>query len=85
MRHRKQPQCRRAIDWHAIRQDSHTGALSLREMAQKHGCSHSTIANHATRNGWSRNAFERSAASLKPTPSSVRNRPRSVPARVTVR
>ena len=46
---------RRYIDWDAIERDYRAGLLSLREMAQKHGCSHSTIANFASRNGWSRN------------------------------
>jgi uncharacterized protein YjcR len=45
---------RRDIDWAAIAQDYRAGLLSLREMAQKHGCSHSTIANWASRHGWSR-------------------------------
>lgn len=47
---------RRDIDWDAISRDYRAGTLSLREMAQKHGCSHSTIANFAGRSGWSRDA-----------------------------
>ena len=42
------------IDWPAIEMDYVAGKLSLREMARKHGCSHSTIANHAGRCGWPR-------------------------------
>lgn len=42
------------IDWHAIERDYVTGTLSLREMAKKHGCSHSAIANRAGRHGWQR-------------------------------
>lgn len=43
-----------SIDWSSIAQDYVAGTLSLRQMAQKHGCSHSTIANFATRHGWTR-------------------------------
>jgi uncharacterized protein YjcR len=42
------------IDWPAIERDYRSGAMSLREMADKHGCSHSTIANCAGRRGWKR-------------------------------
>jgi hypothetical protein len=42
------------IDWMAVERDYRTGALSLREMAQKHRCSHSSIANFADRHGWTR-------------------------------
>ena len=48
---------RRNIDWSAIEQDYHdyrAGLLSLRELALRHGCSHSTIANFAGRHGWPR-------------------------------
>jgi hypothetical protein len=50
-------QRRRDIDWPAIEQDYHAyraGLLSLRELALKHGCSHSAIANFAGRHGWPR-------------------------------
>jgi hypothetical protein len=50
-------QRRRDIDWRAIEQDYHAyraGILSLRELALKHGCSHSAIANFAGRHGWPR-------------------------------
>jgi uncharacterized protein YjcR len=50
-------QRRRDIDWSAIEQDYHgyrAGLLSLRELALKHGCSHSAIANFASRHGWPR-------------------------------
>jgi hypothetical protein len=46
---------RRDIDWNAIECDYRTGSLSLRELAVKHGCSHSAIANFAGRHGWARN------------------------------
>jgi uncharacterized protein YjcR len=43
-----------AIDWLAIERDYRAGLLSLRALGQKHGCSHSTIANFASRHGWIR-------------------------------
>ena len=42
------------INWSAIEHDYRSGAMSLRDMAGKHGCSHSTIANFAGRQGWKR-------------------------------
>jgi len=44
----------RAIDWLAIERDYLSGQLSLRALGKKHGCSHSTIANFASRHGWRR-------------------------------
>jgi len=41
-------------DWPAIEADYRAGGLSLREMAIKHKCARSTIANKATRDGWTR-------------------------------
>jgi hypothetical protein len=41
-------------DWPAIEVDYRAGGLSLREMAAKHRCAPSTIANKATRDGWTR-------------------------------
>jgi hypothetical protein len=46
---------RQAIDWLAIERDYRRGLLSLRQLAHKHGCSHSAIANFAGRHGWTRN------------------------------
>jgi hypothetical protein len=46
---------RRDIDWNAVERDYRTGAFSLRELAERHRCSHSTIANFAGRHGWIRN------------------------------
>jgi hypothetical protein len=46
---------RRDIDWGAIEQDYRAGFLSLRELAEKHDCAHSTIANYAGRHCWTRN------------------------------
>ena len=45
---------RRDIDWNAIERDYRASVLSLRALAAKHGCSHSTIANFAGRHGWIR-------------------------------
>jgi uncharacterized protein YjcR len=47
---------RAQIDWAAIERDYRGGAMSLRDMAHKHGCSHSAIANCAGRHGWKRNS-----------------------------
>jgi uncharacterized protein YjcR len=47
---------RRDIDWNAIERDYRCGSLSLRELAAKHGCSHSAIANFAGRHGWTRDS-----------------------------
>jgi uncharacterized protein YjcR len=51
---------RRGIDWGAVEQDYSTGLLSLRELAEKHDCSHSAIANFAGRHGWTRNRLPHS-------------------------
>jgi hypothetical protein len=44
----------RDIDWRAIEYDYRLGLFSLRELAAKYGCAHSTIANYAGRHGWLR-------------------------------
>jgi len=60
---------RRDIDWSPIERDYRTGSLSLRELAAKHGCSHSAIANFAGRHGWTRSAtLPRSAESQESQP-----------------
>jgi len=54
--HGRRPRTRNmTIDWLAVERDYHTGQLSLREIGEKHGCAHSTIANYASRHGWIRN------------------------------
>ena len=53
-------------DWPAIESDWREGRLSLREMAARHGCAHSTIANKATREGWSRCLRQPCAATAAP-------------------
>jgi hypothetical protein len=42
------------IDWRAVELDYVAAKLSLREMAKRHGCSHSAIANRAARERWLR-------------------------------
>jgi len=41
-------------DWKAIEVDYRSGGYSLRELARRHGCDHSSIANRAARHGWRR-------------------------------
>jgi len=48
---------RRDIDWKAVERDYRVGILSLRQLAERHGCSHSAIANRATAAGWRRERF----------------------------
>ena len=43
-----------APDWSAVEQDYRTAGLSLRQLAAKHGCHHSSIVNRADRHGWTR-------------------------------
>jgi hypothetical protein len=43
-----------SIDWDAVESDYRRGWHSLRDLAAKHACSHSAIANRARRCGWSR-------------------------------
>ncbi len=50
---------RSALNWAAIEHDYREGKLSLRELAVKHHCSHSAIANFAGRMGWPRRAAGR--------------------------
>jgi hypothetical protein len=42
------------IDWRAVEVDYVAAKLSPCEMAKRHGCSHSAIANRAARHGWVR-------------------------------
>lgn len=41
-------------DWPAIEADYRSGRHSLRQLAARHGCAPSTIANRATCDGWTR-------------------------------
>jgi len=59
---------RRDIDWNAIECDYRSASLSLRELAAKHGCSHSAIANFASRHGWTREPLLRPAVESHESP-----------------
>lgn len=56
---------RNAIDWNAVEHDYRAGVLSLRELARKHECSHSAIANFAGRHGWIRDPVSHKAYAPK--------------------
>lgn len=45
---------RNCPDWSAIERAYRAGALSLRQLALEYRCAHSTIANKARRDGWTR-------------------------------
>ena len=45
---------RTRVDWDAVERDYRATSLTLRELAAKHGCGHTAIANRVTRNGWTR-------------------------------
>lgn len=51
------------IKWSEVERDYRSGTLSLRELARKYQCSHSTIANRATKSGWTRGEPAASASS----------------------
>lgn len=68
----------RDIDWPAMENDDRAGVLSLRNLAQKHDCAHSTIANFATRHGWARRVAQTAGDCL---PGQHRHRLRQQPAR----
>jgi hypothetical protein len=50
----RKKQVRSTPDWIAVGQDYRTGELSLRQLAAKHRCSRSSVANKARREGWVR-------------------------------
>ena len=45
-------------DWKAVEHDYRSGVWSLRQLGAMHGCSHSSIANRAQREGWTRTSAE---------------------------
>lgn len=45
---------KKRTDWEAVERDYRATNLTLRELADKHGCKHSAIANQAKRKGWTR-------------------------------
>lgn len=48
----KDTQPRRRVDWDAVERDYRTDTLTLRELAEKHGCSHQAINKRAKSSGW---------------------------------
>jgi transposase-like protein len=60
--------CRRRTgpDWARIEAEYRDGAYSLREMARRHGCAHSSIANRASRHGWVRSERSRGLRFARP-------------------
>lgn len=49
---------RRNIDWDAIARDYRLGQFTLRELAEKYGCSHQAIAKRAKEHGWTQDLGE---------------------------
>lgn len=45
---------KRKTDWDAVERDYRTSKFTLREMAEKHGVTHTTIARRAERQGWTK-------------------------------
>jgi len=45
---------KRKTDWEAVERDYRATNLTLRELADKHGCKHNSIADQARRHGWTR-------------------------------
>ena len=56
----------RRIDWAAVEHDYLSGCYSLRELAERHPCARSSIANRARKGGWTRDAAETAHASMAP-------------------
>lgn len=48
------PQRRKKADWDAIERDYRTGTFTLRELAEKHAVTHTTIARRAEKSGWTK-------------------------------
>ncbi|MGN0924421.1 hypothetical protein [Ectopseudomonas mendocina] len=45
---------KQAFDWEAIERDYRAGVHSIREIASRHGCSHTAISKRAGAEGWTR-------------------------------
>jgi len=45
---------KQAFDWEAIERDYRAGLLSIREVAARHGCTHTAINKRAKADGWER-------------------------------
>lgn len=48
------PAKRKLVDWPAVERDYRTSQMTLREMGEKHGCTHGAIAQKAKASGWQR-------------------------------
>jgi hypothetical protein len=48
------PTKRRKVDWDAVERDYRASQMTLREMGEKHGCTHGAIAQQAKARGWQR-------------------------------
>ena len=48
------PGKRRKVDWEAVERDYRTSQMTLRELGEKHGCTHGAIVQKAKADGWSR-------------------------------
>jgi len=42
------------IDWEAVERDYRTGKFTLRELAEKHGCTHQAIDKRAKKHAWTK-------------------------------
>ena len=49
---------KRRVDWDAVERDYRTDTLTLRELAAKHGVTHTTISRRAEREGWQKDLTE---------------------------
>lgn len=52
------PAKRTRPDWDAVQRDYRTDTLTLRELAAKHGVTHTTISRRAEREGWQKDLTE---------------------------
>lgn len=50
----QKPAKRKLVDWPAVERDYRTSQMTLREMGEKHGCTHGAIAQKAKASGWQR-------------------------------
>lgn len=48
------PPARKRVDWEAVERDYRTAQFTLRELADKHGATHTTISRRAEREGWTK-------------------------------
>lgn len=50
---------KQAFDWEVIERDYRAGLLSIREIAGRHGCTHTAIGKRAKAEGWARDLKEK--------------------------